>query len=161
MATEIERKFLITDSPTDLPAEVTDASSRVMRQGYLAEEGDVEVRLRITATAATLTVKAGQGLQRDEVELPVTTAEAEQLWPHTVGRRLDKRRYRVERDGHTIEVDVYTGELRNLVVAEVEFPDATAAAQFTPPAWFGPELTGLREWSNAALARHGRPAAPA
>ena len=40
---------------------------------------------------------------------------------------------------------------------EVEFASETDAAAFDPPDWFGPELTGNADWSNAALARHGRP----
>jgi adenylate cyclase len=156
VATEIERKFIVTALPSsgDLGVGVP------LRQGYLAEEGDVEVRIRLTAVEATITVKAGTGLARTEVEAPVSVEQAEQLWPHTVGRRLDKTRHRVTLDpatGLVAEVDVYAGALTGLWVVEVEFASQAAAASFDPPAWFGRELTGERGWSNAALARHGRP----
>ncbi len=52
---------------------------------------------------------------------------------------------------------MYAGVLAGLSVVEVEFGSEREAASFAPPAWFGRELTGETGWSNAALARHGRP----
>ena len=151
---EIERKFILSEAPT---AQLLGPGVHI-RQGYLAEEADVEVRVRITATNATVTVKAGTGLSRTEVDVAVSLEQAESLWPHTVGRRIDKTRYRVtlaDPAGHVAEVDVYGGALAGLCVAEVEFSSEIEAAAFTPPAWFGHELTGQSGWSNATLARHG------
>jgi CYTH domain-containing protein len=54
-------------------------------------------------------------------------------------------------------VDVYGGDLAGLCVAEVEFPTLADADGFRAPGWFGEEVTGRPGWSNAALARHGRP----
>jgi CYTH domain-containing protein len=99
-------------------------------------------------------------MSRVEVELPVDRDEAESLWPHTAGRRLEKVRYEVPVDGGVAEVDRYGGELEGLWTVEVEFDDESAAAAFTAPAWFGAEVTTTAGWSNAALARHGRPAEP-
>jgi CYTH domain-containing protein len=157
VATEIERKFLVADVPA---ADVL-GPGVAMRQGYLAGEGDVETRIRITPDAAWFTVKAGRSLARVEVELPVEREEAEALWPHTVGRRLEKIRYRVPVEGGVAEVDRYGGELDGLWTVEVEFDSEEAAAAFTAPDWFGPELTGVPGWSNGELARRGRPAEPA
>lgn len=156
MTIETERKFILAEagSPGDLGSGVH------LRQGYLAEEDTVEVRVRITAAEATLTVKAGAGISRTEVDVVIPVEHAETLWPLTAGRRIDKTRYRVTLDdaaGHVAEVDVYAGELAGLCVVEVEFVSEGAAAAFSPPVWFGRELTGDPGWSNAALARHGRP----
>jgi len=153
---EIERKFILTEAPTAARL----GTGVQLRQGYLAEEANVEVRVRITPTNATLAVKAGTGLSRTEVDVPITLAQAEALWPHTAQRRIDKTRYRVmleDSPGHVAEVDVYAGALTGLCVTEIEFSSEAAAAAFTPPAWFGREVTGEPGWSNAALARHGRP----
>jgi adenylate cyclase len=43
------------------------------------------------------------------------------LWRLTVGRRLEKTRYRIPLGRLTIELDVFHGKLRGLIVAEVEF----------------------------------------
>ena len=66
-------------------------------------------------------MKAGRGVARTEVELDVPLAEAEALWPHTAGRRLEKVRFRVPVDGGDAEVDRYAGELAGLWTVEVEF----------------------------------------
>jgi adenylate cyclase len=152
MSVEIERKFLVDDTgPVPLGV-----GTRV-RQGYLAEENDVEVRVRIADEAATLTVKAGRGLARTEVELPVDLDAANALWPHTAGRRIEKTRHRVQLGVRLAEVDIYAGGLAGLCTAEVEFPSEGEAETFEPPAWFGREVTGQPAWSNASLARYGLP----
>ncbi len=152
MAIEIERKFILPDVPTI--ARLGPGTNP--RQGYLAEDEPVEVRVRITDVAAHLTVKAGTGLSRTEVDITISADDAEALWPHTVGRRIDKTRHRVTLDAgaiqHVAEVDICSGTLAGLSVAEVEFTSETDAAAFNPPDWFGPELTGEPEWSNAAPA---------
>jgi adenylate cyclase len=156
---EVERKFLVVTPPAD---DVLGEGVE-LRQGYLAEEGDVEVRLRITSGAAVLTVKAGGGLRRTEVEAVISPAEAEALWPSTEGRRIAKTRHRVLLDGPpgaaavVAEVDRYADALAGLWTVEVEFDSEITASAFVPPDWFGRELTGDKAWSNAALARHGRP----
>lgn len=154
MATEIERKFLVDD----LPAPSVLGNGTGLRQGYLAGEGDVEVRLRLADGTAVLTIKAGRGRSRTEVETELDPAEAEELWPHTEGRRIEKTRYKVVLGDVTAEVDVFADALDGLLVVEVEFPSEAEADAFEPPAWFGRELTGDGRWTNASLARHGRPA---
>ncbi len=157
MATEIERKFIVDELP---PRDVLAAGIRI-RQGYLALDGDVELRVRIADGDANLTVKVGSGLRRIEVEAPISAEEAEALWPHTSGRRIDKVRHRVGVGLQLVaDVDVYEGDLAGLVVVEVEFHSDISSAGFDPPAWFGREVTGQAEWSNAQLAQHGRPATP-
>jgi adenylate cyclase len=156
MGTEIERKFLVATPPAQ-----DDLGSGVhYRQGYLAGEGDVECRVRIAPGGAWITIKAGRGLARTEVELPVPLEEAEALWPHTAGRRLEKVRHRVPVEGGVAEVDRYGGDLDGLWVVEVEFETEEDAARFVPPSWFGADVSNDPDWTNGALARRGRPDRP-
>ncbi|MEO7837164.1 MAG: adenylate cyclase, partial [Acidimicrobiales bacterium] len=104
-----------------------------------------------------LTVKAGSGLTRTEVEVPLDVEEAEELWPHTHGRRINKVRHRVEIGSVLVDVDVYGGPLEGLCTAEVEFASEAAARAFEPPGWFGREVTGVTGWDNASLSRNGAP----
>ncbi len=55
------------------------------------------------------------------------------------------------------EVDVYRGPLAGLVTVEVEFDDLNSASMFSPPFWFGNELTGDSRYSNQSLAVDGLP----
>jgi adenylate cyclase len=153
VATEIERKFVVDEPP---PEDVLGPGVR-LRQGYLAEDGDVQVRVRIAGAGATLTVKAGRGLSRTEVEVTIDIVAAEALWPLTEGRRIEKVRHRVRVGGSVADVDVYDGALSGLCTAEVEFASEEEARRFSPPAWCTRDVTGTPGWDNAALARHGRP----
>jgi adenylate cyclase len=153
VAIEIERKFLVVEPPAD---DVLGAGVHY-RQGYLAGEGDVESRVRISPTEAWITVKAGRGVSRTEVEVAIPLDEADALWPHTAGRRLEKDRFRVPVPGGVAEVDRYADELAGLWTVEVEFASPEDAAAFVPPAWFGVEVTDVDGWGNGALARRGRP----
>lgn len=156
MTQEIERKFVAGVLPD--PAGL--GPGERLRQGYIAEEGDVVVRIRISDKGARLTIKAGAGMTRTEVEVELSADEAETLWPHTSGRRIAKTRYRIlldPSDNYVAEVDVYEGDLVGLCTVEVEFANEDAARAFEPPRWFGREVTGQHEWTNAALARGGLP----
>lgn len=154
MADEIERKFVL-DAP---PQELDEHPSVAIEQGYLALDGDVEVRVRRRGEQAFLTVKAGGGRRRVEQELELALDRFDALWPLTEGRRITKRRFLVPApDGLQFEVDLYGGDLDGLVVAEVEFPDDAAADAFAIPEWLGREVTDDPRWKNQALALHGRP----
>jgi len=150
---EVERKWLV-HTPPDLPAH----QGTEVIQGYivLAEDG-TEVRLRRIGEQCFQTVKSAGGLVRGELEVELTQEQFEALWPATTGRRLAKTRYRVPWAGTHIEIDVYSGSLAGLVVAEVEFPSAGESGQFTAPPWCGTEVTEDEAYKNVNLALHGKP----
>ena len=152
---EIERKFLVETLPDDLPP-----GERV-EQGYLAVAPDgTEVRIRRRDGRCTLTIKSGPAHVRVEEELEIDARRFESLWALTGGRRIAKTRHVVPLGaGLQAEVDVYEGDHDGLRVAEVEFPSATDSESFSPPDWFGPELTGDKRYANQSLALHGPPTA--
>ncbi len=149
---EVERKLLLQRVP-----DAAWETEQRLRQGYLAIDGETEVRIR----ADILTIKHGSGLTRIEEELQLDPVRAEVLWDLTRGRRVEKIR-RTLTDGDLVfEVDEYTGDLTGLVVAEVEFPDEEAAHAFVLPAWLGDDardVTGDKRYANRAQATDGRPA---
>ena len=60
---------------------------------------------------------------------------------------LTKTRYVIE--DIRAELDIYPSDL---VIVEVEFASLEEAEAFTPPSWFGEEVTGNKQYSNAQLA---------
>ena len=148
---EIERKFLVKH----LPAQLKTARRYAIAQGYLAAEADDRhVRLRRKGNKASLTFKIvhGDGSLREEREIKLTPKQFAALWPGTAGRRLQKVRYEIRWRGSLVEIDVYGGRNKGLIVAEVEFPSRAACRKFKPPDWFGREVTGEKRYSNIKLA---------
>lgn len=151
--TEIERKFLLDD----MPAVADDHEPTVIRQGYLAGDGQVEVRVRARGDDRLLTVKGGHGEVRTEVTVALSSEQFDALWPLTGAHRVCKRRFVVPGDGVEYEIDVFDDDLAGLMIVEVEFDSIDASRHFTPPPWCGPEVTDDERYRNAALARRGPP----
>jgi adenylate cyclase len=145
---EIERKWLIDNTP-----DLSGTARMQIRQGYIAvSDKGLEVRLRRKDGKFFQTVKTGEGLQRDEIEIELSEKQFRKLWPATRGRRLDKIRHTLKRRGQKIEVDIYRQKLSGLKVAEVEFKTRKQAQSFSPPEWFGKEVTRDKAYKNANLA---------
>jgi adenylate cyclase len=145
MATEIERKFLVTGG-----AWRTADGTRIW-QGYLNRDKARTVRVRVAGERAFLTVKgATQGLSRPEFEYAIPVADAEQLRALCDGPVIQKIRHLVVFDGFTWEVDEFLGDNAGLVVAEIEL-EAEGQA-FAPPPWVGPEVSGDPRYTNSNLA---------
>ena len=144
---ERERKYLVTRVP-ELPE-----PGVALRQGYLAIDGAVSVRVRDAGDdGATLTLKAGRGAVRTELEWSLTGEQFAAAWEQTRGRRISKTRHCLPSEGHLVELDIFHDDLDGLVVAEVEFDSDDALAAFRPPDWFGPEVTDDETYTNASLA---------
>ena len=146
---EIERQFLVAALPS-LPPQ-----SETLRQGYVALEPEIRIR-QIGNAQYILTVKRGSGLVREEWETAISRQEFEnlskRLEPGT--KLIEKRRYRIQLpDGHIAELHIHDGHLSNFAYAEVEFPSANEAASFTPPEWFGREVTEDARFSYSILAK--------
>lgn len=123
MAREIERKYRVPKAPR-LPRK----DGVEIRQGYLVAAGG-ELRIRKAGSRHTLTVKGEGGRARDEFETRIPRWVFEILWPHTTGRRIEKRRYAFE-DG---ELDVYGGRHKGLVIFEREFSSLRKAKKYALP----------------------------
>lgn len=149
---EIERKYRVTEVPSPLP------EGEPISQGYLviAPDGS-EVRVRRKGGRCFQTLKRGSGLVREEVEVELSEQQFGALWPATESRRLEKTRYAVPFEDHTIELDIFEGPLAGLVTAEVEFASEADSRIFRPPAWFGHEITNDERYRNQQLVLEGRP----
>ena len=97
---------------------------------------------------------------RGESEIELDEGQFNKLWPATAGKRLEKVRFSVPYFESLVELDLYSGDLKGLIVAEVEFPDVSAAEDFPVPDWFGLEITTDKAFKNQQLATQGRPVLP-
>ena len=145
---EIERKYLIHK----LPANRSQYEKREIEQGYLCTEP--VVRIRRSNEKYTLTYKGRGLLMREEYNLPLTQESFEHLRPKIDGILISKTRYLIPlTEQLTIELDVFSGELEGLLLAEVEFETEEDANRFVPPEWFGEDVTFSTEYHNSTLSQ--------
>ena len=147
---EIERKFLIKRE--NLPENLEQYPSKAIEQGYLCTEP--VVRIRKSNDNYYLTYKSKGLLAREEYNLPLTKEAYEHLKPKADGIVISKVRYVIpEKDGLSIELDVFEAPYEGLLLAEVEFPNEEAAHAYQPPKWFGEDVTYSSEYHNSTLSK--------
>lgn len=115
-------------------------------------EPDWIPRIRIKDGVSIFTVKGpregASGLELEWVVEDAASASVLQWGPFP---NIKKTRYCVTgTDGLVWEIDEFEGGLAGLILAEVELSSEEQVVEI--PTWVGIELTGLRNWSNAALA---------
>ncbi len=150
MATEIERKFLVTGDGWRAGVKRT---SRY-RQGYLANSDTASVRVRVADGRGWLNIKSMTlGVSREEFEYEIPVEEAQRMLDHLCARPLiEKVRHFVEYGGHTWEIDLFEGENAGLVVAEIEL--SSEDEPFERPPWLGKEVSDDERYYNVCLVRH-------
>ncbi len=145
---EIERRFLVRN----LPPDYLQYPSLPIVQGYLAiEENGNAVRLRRMGGDFFLTVKSSGTMVREEREIAISADQFDVLWPNTEGRRIVKDRHVIPYGYLKIELDVFKGKLKGLIVAEIEFESVAAALVFQKLEWMGIEVTENPLFNNRYL----------
>lgn len=145
---EIEKKYLVTSLPEDLES----YPSRLIEQGYLNTAP--VVRVRRDNDDYYLTYKGGGMMAREEYNLPLTAEAYAHLITKADGNIISKTRYMLPLPGDlTIELDVFHGRFEGLLLAEVEFDSIEAAESFTPPAWFGEDVTLDGRYHNSYMSQ--------
>lgn len=147
---EIERKFLVHSLDF-----VTEAIQfQKIAQGYLNTSPERTVRIRIKDQKGFITIKGKgdeTGTTRFEWEKEIALHEAEALLKLCEKGAIDKTRYLIKKGNHTFEVDIFEGENKGLIVAEIELSDANET--FEKPNWLSEEVTGDEKYYNAYLSK--------
>lgn len=156
---EIERKYKIARLQ-DLPKNYRTFPCHAIEQAYLCT--DPVVRIRREDDSYYLTYKGKGLLAREEYNLPLTKESYEHLLKKADGLVLTKTRWLLPLEGRTdltIELDIFQGYYQGLILAEVEFPTLEEADSFTPPDWFGEDVTfsGLYQNSRLSNPPHTQP----
>jgi len=149
MGIEIERKFLI-----DLQKIPQLKNGHIIRQGYIKTENHTTVRARILDEKAYLTLKGkNSGMVRSEFEYSIPLKDAcdiiDQLCEKNV---IEKTRYLLNFSGHTWEIDIFEGNNKGLVIAEVELDNEMECLDI--PEWITKEVTGEQKYYNSSLSRY-------
>lgn len=150
MALEIEHKFLVLCEAWREQV----SHSEVFRQGYLSNNPQASVRVRIAGDQATLNIKGMTiGTQRPEYEYVIPVAEAaemlEQLCEPPI---IEKTRHFIRYAGKTWEIDEFAGDNEGLIVAEVELNSVGEC--FERPLWAGEDVSGIERYYNVSLLKH-------
>ena len=148
---EIERKFLVTSEAFKSLAR----SKNTIAQGYLNSHPERTVRVRIKGESGFLTIKGKgneSGITRFEWETEIALIEAKPLLALCEKGVIHKTRYEVEVGKHTYEVDVFSGENKGLIIAEIELNSESEA--FEKPSWLGEEVTNDERYYNAYLSQN-------
>lgn len=145
---EIERKFLVISDAYKKEA----LTKTKIAQGYLSKHPQRNVRIRIRADKAYITVKGASnasGTSRFEWEKEIDIEEGKSLLSLCERPIIDKYRYEVKSGNHIFEVDEFLDENQGLVVAEVELKHENETYQ--KPQWLGEEVTGDPKYYNSQL----------
>lgn len=149
---EIERKYLIKKE--SLPRNLDTCPHLEIEQAYLCTEP--VIRIRRQDDSYYLTYKSKGLMVREEYNLPLTAQSYRHLREKADGILIQKTRYQLPLPQNlTIELDVFHGRYEGLFLAEVEFPDESAAREFIPPDWFGEDVTFSSRFHNSTLSQGG------
>ena len=147
MGKEIERKFLVKE----IPANLNEYPYHMLEQGYLST--DPVVRVRKEDDTYYLTYKGRGYIEKEEYNLPLNEEAYRHLLAKADGNIISKKRHLIPCPPYTIELDVFEAPFAPLIIAEVEFPSLEEAKAFTPPEWFGEDVTGDYHYSNSYLSQ--------
>ena len=148
---EIERKFLVKDCPR-----LDNYPLKKITQAYIST--DPVIRIREMANQYFLTVKSQGHMVREEFDMAITKEQYDCLYAKIENYPIEKIRYFIPiQDNLTAELDIYAGHLDGLMTVEVEFTSMLAADHFTPPCWFGKDITLDNRYKNNNLSIYGIP----
>lgn len=147
MSIEIEKKFLVHEHLLSLPPK-----GKKLIQGYIWSDPEKSLRIRISDTAAWLTIKSGNNpLCRNEFEYEIPLTDAKNLL-NLCEAKIEKTRYLIAHKGHTWEIDVFDGENKGLLIAEIELINENE--ELPLPLWVDREVTNDPRYLNVELIKH-------
>ena len=148
MKTEIERKFLVSNSSyKDL------GNYEYCIQGYIQSINEPLVRIRTIGNKSYLTMKSDvNGITRLEYEYEIPNKDAKDLLELFCQKTIiEKNRYIIHYKSTLWEVDEFLGYNNGLVVAEVELE--SEQQPYDKPSWVGSEISTDKKYYNYNLAQ--------
>jgi adenylate cyclase len=145
---EIERKFLIKTELWQPSAKGVE-----IKQGYLSVDPERVVRVRVAGEKAFLTIKGKpEGIVRSEHEYEIPKNHADNLLKMCLDFPVEKTRFKEKIGDMVWEIDVFKGENKGLIMAEIELEDENQNVDL--PDWIGEEVSSDSRYYNAWLSRN-------
>lgn len=143
---EIERKFLVKKDQWPRSEDRI-----VMRQGYLARQGDLVCRVRQKNEQFYLSLKARiDNLSSYDYEYPIPGEDGQTMLDKLCDHQaVTKTRHLVKQGDLLWEIDEFHDANEGLVVAEIELPSAEHV--FDTPGWLAEEVSDDKRYTNYAL----------
>lgn len=147
MAKEIERKYLVAK---DGWKKLDLLKKHNIEQGYIHDDGNLAVRIRITDEDAWLTIKCdGKGISRSEYEYQIPLKDGQALIKKAPKTLKKTRSYVRDEKNQLWEIDQFKGLNRGLTLAEIELPSARTHVEI--PEWLGREVSEDPNYLNTNL----------
>lgn len=150
MGKEIERKFLIMCGAV---VPIPEISERMLiKQAYIHADMDKHVRVRLydyEPNVGFIGIKYTSSLVRDEFEYEVPIEDAQIMYDKS-DMKIEKKRISFMIGDEHYDIDSFPN---GLSYVEVEFKSLEDMKNWEIPDWFGEEITGVKEYSNIALAK--------
>ena len=147
MGVEIERKYLVHKEKWN---SIEKPKKTLIRQGYLLNDLNKTIRIRLTDSKGYLTIKGvSVGATRLEFEYEIPRDEAEQLLDNFSISDLKKMRHEILFKDKLWVVDEFLGDNLGLIVAEIELQSESEF--FELPDWIGREVTSEEKYYNSNL----------
>lgn len=149
MGLEIERKFLIKNKEWQKFID----EKKEIKQGYLSSVPERTVRVRINGKKGMLTIKGkNKKATRAEYEYDIPLDDALEMIELCEKPIIEKSRFIVKQNDKIWEIDVFEGENKGLIVAEVELQNENESIDL--PNWIGKEVTLETKYYNSNLVKN-------
>ena len=150
MGMEIERKFLVNHEKW---RELRKPAGTHYRQGYLVNDAQRTIRIRVTDKQGFITIKgASSGISRKEYEYNIPVEDGIELLDGLAVSEVEKIRYRIDFAGKLWEIDEFLGDNKGLLMAEIELKHE--AEDFEKPDWVTLEVSDDAKYYNSNLSVH-------
>lgn len=148
MPLEIERKFLVDHSKWNA---LVKPKGKIIRQGYITDDDTKTIRVRVIDQVAYITIKGrNSGATRGEFEYAIPLNDANEILNTLSQKEISKTRYEIIYYNKVWEVDVFAGDNKGLIVAEIELE--REEEKFRMPDWVTKEVTEDPRYYNSNLA---------
>jgi CYTH domain-containing protein len=147
MGVEIERKFLVDHEKW---GKIIKPRGTHYRQGYLLNEDDRTIRVRVTEKQGYITIKGStSGISRKEYEYKIPVEDGIELLDAFATSEVEKIRYRIDFSDKLWEVDEFLGDNDGLIMAEIELKRENE--EFKKPDWVTGEVSDDERYYNSNL----------